>query len=105
MNEQDQINQYNTMAAMMGQPKIEQPSASEFAEKFFGDCPSITELEGLPTEGNLCMTVQNQLRAKLGSVNHGLFTPTMGTVMQLSSGKWFDWWKNEGETITIKESE
>lgn len=57
MNEQDQINQYNTMAAMMGQPEIEQPSASEFIEKFFGECTSITELKGLPIEGNLSGTV------------------------------------------------
>lgn len=36
MTEQDQINQYNTMALIAGQPEIEQPTASEFAEKFLG---------------------------------------------------------------------
>lgn len=65
----------------------------------------IIEITKETMRGNLEKTVTNLITRKLGIVNHGLFTPTMGTVMQLSSGKWFDWWKNEDGTITAIESE
>jgi len=55
--------------------------------------------------GPLYNSPQNQIYRKMGAVNHRMLTATEGTFRQISTDKWFDWWKNENETVTIIDSE
>jgi hypothetical protein len=55
-------------------------------------------------QGNLSRTPINQLRRRLGVFQHIAFQsePDIGgTVRQIKTGKYFDWWVNEHNEVTI----
>jgi hypothetical protein len=79
------------------------------AENIFKDwrTVSITEIKesNCAEQGPLVNSPYNQIDRKMGQVKHRPIDPNMGMFKQLSSGKWFDWWKNEDGTVTIIEAE